>query len=201
VIIVISGPGGVGKGTVVKRLIERDGSLWLSRSWTTRERRPNEPATAYTFASRAEFEDRLAAGGFLEHNEFLGNLYGTPVPDTSDAAGSGTGARAAGSGPADVVGPGSRDVVLEIDVNGARQVLQRDPSALVLFVVAPSPDEQEARLRKRGDPDDKVAQRLAVTREEVAAAEALGATFIVNDDLERTVDEILDLIRRARAER
>jgi guanylate kinase len=180
VVIVISGPGGVGKGTVVKRLVERDPSLWLSRSWTTRARRPGEPTSAYTFVPRAEFEANAAAGGFLEHAEFLGHRYGTPYPD-------------------DQLARAGRDLVLEIDVQGAAQVVEREPAALLLFVTAPSLDEQEARLRKRGDPDDKVAQRLAVTRAEIAAAERLGARFVVNDDVDRTVDELLAIIGEARS--
>jgi guanylate kinase len=180
VVIVVSGPGGVGKGTVVKHLVERDPTLWLSRSWTTRERRPGEPEHAYRWATREEFTERIAAGGFLEHAEFLGHLYGTPFP-------------------AD--GSGSRDVVLEIDVQGAAQVLDQEPDALLLFITAPSADEQEARLRKRGDPDDKVAQRLAVTREEIAHAERLGARFVVNDQLDRTVAELAALIDERRRTR
>lgn len=175
-IIVISGPGGVGKGTVVARLVERDPNLWLNRSWTTREPRPGEAPDAYTFVDRAAFEAHSAAGGFLEHAEFIGNLYGSPFPDQI----------------------GDADVVLEIDVQGAEQVVDREPDALLIFVVAPSADVQEARLRGRGDAEEKVLQRVEHAANEVAAGERLGATFVVNDDLESTVDEILAIIAASR---
>jgi guanylate kinase len=177
VIIVVSGPGGVGKGTVVERLIEHDSRLWLSRSWTTRPRRPGETADAYTFVDRDAFEARIAGGGFLEHAEFLGELYGTPTPD--DLA-------------------DDKDLVLEIDVQGAAQVKDREPAALLVVLVAPSRDAQAERLRGRGDPEDAVQRRLARGDEEVEQARRLGAVEIVNDDLDRAVDELARVIERAR---
>jgi guanylate kinase len=175
-VIVISGPGGVGKGTLVSRLVARDERLWLSRSWTTRSPRPGEAPDAYTFVTREQFEDRIAAGGFLEWAPFLDYLQGTPIPEA----------------------PAGRDVVLEIDVQGARQVVERHPDALLLFIDAPSRDEQRRRLELRGDPPEKVAQRLAIAEAEASAASQLGMRTIVNDDLERATAEVAEAIEAAR---
>lgn len=176
-LIVISGAGGVGKGTLVAELAGRDANLWLSRSWTTRAQRPGESPTAYRFVSRDEFMQHVDAGGFLEWAEFLGNLYGTPWPDA----------------------PGAKDVVLEIDVQGAAQVVARDPQALLLFLVPPDAAELRRRLVGRGDPPDKVEARLAVAEEERREAQRLGATFVVNDQLDRAIEEVQALIRAHRA--
>jgi len=178
VIVVVCGPGGVGKGTVVARLVAEDPKLWLSRSWTTRAQRPGERDDAYTYVDRATFEARVADDGFLEHAEFLGNLYGTPWPDT-DA---------------------DHDVVLEIDVQGAAQVLDRAPSDQVLFILLepPSPEVQAERLRGRGDPPDQAERRIAVAQGELEEGRRLGAVRIVNDDLDRTVAEVQRLIAEAR---
>lgn len=175
-IVVVSGPGGVGKGTVVRQLIERDPRLWLSRSWTTRAPRPGEAPDAYQFVTREQFEARVAAGGFLEHAEFLGDLYGTPVPDVGD----------------------DRDWLLEIDVQGAAQVLERDRSALFVLLTAPSDDAQRQRLVARGDTPEQVQRRTAKAAEEVAAARSLGAVEVVNDVVDDTVAQLAALVAQAR---
>lgn len=175
-LIVVCGPGGVGKGTVVKRVVGEDPRLWLSRSWTTRQRRPGEPPEAYVFVTRDKFLEKADSDGFLEWAEFQGNLYGTPVPDA----------------------PTGTDVLLEIEVQGASQVLDRFPEAVLVLIDAPSVDEQEARLRGRGDSEEQVLSRLAAGREERAIAADLGARLVVNDDLDEAVSEVRSIIQRAR---
>ncbi len=177
--VVISGPGGVGKGTVASALIEHDPRLWLSRSWTTRDRRPGEDEEAYVFVSRTEFEQRIENGGFFEYAEFLGNLYGTPLPEPPDGS----------------------DVLLEIEVQGAQQVLDATPDALLILLEAPSREQQQARLRGRGDPENKVQERLENAAKEVAIAQELNAHRVVNETVAETVDELASLINKARSTR
>ncbi len=183
-IFVVSGPGGVGKGTIVNALVERDPNLWLSRSWTTRDRRVGESEDAYVFTDRAAFEAEIRAGGFLEWTEFLGNYYGTPCPVVLNE-------------------PNAPDIVLEIELDGARQVVDKYPGAILIFVVPPSRREQERRLRGRGDPGHKVEQRLIKAKREEAIGRKVADYLVVNDNLERTVDEMISIIRteRGRSER
>lgn len=176
--IVISGPGGVGKSTIADRLVSRDHRLWLSRSWTTRERREGESATAYEFVDRDTFQRRIDAGGFLEWTEFLGNLYGTPTPEPAE---------------------GTDVVVLEIEVDGAQQVKRQWPDAILVFVLPPTRTEQERRLRERGDHEAKVVERLRKAESEEPVGLKLADHVLVNDDLDETVSDLLRIIDRARA--
>jgi guanylate kinase len=179
-IIVVSGPGGVGKGTIVDALVARDPRLWLSRSWTTRAQRPGEDDDAYAFVTAEEFERCISAGGFLEWTEFLGNYYGTPRPDRLDD-------------------PDAPDIVLEIELDGAQQVKQQYPEAILIFVLPPSRAEQERRLRGRGDPEDKVHARLRKAEKEELIGLEIADHLVVNDRLDRTVDELMSIIDRERA--
>ncbi len=173
-IFVVSGPGGVGKGTIVARLRERMPELWVSRSWTTRARRPGEAATAYTFVDRDAFMAHAEEGGFLEWAELASNheLYGTPWPQP----------------------PPGADVLLEIDLQGAAQVRARHPDAVVILVVAPSPEAQAARMRSRGDGEDDVAARVALGLDEERIGRKLADHVVVNDELERAVDEVAGIL-------
>jgi guanylate kinase len=152
--------------------LERDDKLWLSRSWTTRPRRPTESPTAYTFVDRAAFEERVANRGFLEWAEFLDHLYGTPTPDP----------------------PAGQDVVLEIDLQGAEQIRQRYPEAVVILVEPPSRAAQEERLRKRGDPEEQIVKRLALADHEEQRGRQIADHVVVNDDLSRATDEVAGIL-------
>ena len=180
-IIVVSGPGGVGKGTIVDALVARDPALWLSRSWTTRSQRPGERSDAYVYTTTEAFERHEREGGFLEWTEFLGNYYGTPCPPQLGE-------------------PDAPDIVLEIELDGAQQVKRKIPHAILIFVLPPSRDEQERRLRGRGDPNDKVLARLRKAEHEEPVGIAEADHVVVNDDLDRTVDEMLAIIEQHRKE-
>ncbi len=171
------GPGGAGKGTLAAELVAQDPSLWLSRSWTTREPRPGErERNAYVFVDRPTFEKAIDAGGFFEWAEFLGNLMGTPIPDQP---------------------PGS-DVLLEIDVQGAEQIVAKRPDATVILLLPPSLEVQAARLAARGDDQAHIERRVEKGIEEVEKGRPLAHFTVVNDDLGQTVEELRAIVARTR---
>jgi guanylate kinase len=153
-------------------LVADDPRLWLSRSWTTRARRPGEPEDAYHFVDRATFEERVAAGGFFEWAEFLGNLYGTPLPEP----------------------PEGSDVLLEIDLQGANQVHQRRQDARLILLKPPSDEVQAERLRGRGDDEEHVAKRLLAGAEEIRVGRRIAHHEVVNDDLVRATREVAGIV-------
>jgi guanylate kinase len=146
--------------------------LWLSRSWTTRAQRPGESGDAYEFVDRVTFEKRVADGGFLEWAEFLGQLYGTPHPEP----------------------PPGRDVLLEIDLQGAAQVRERDPDAVIVLLLPPSPEIQAERLRRRGDDEAEVARRLERGAREELVGRALTPFVVVNNDVDQAVAEVAGIL-------
>ena len=181
-LIVISGPSGVGKDTLIKRLLELDRTLRYSVSCTTRAPRPGEQdGVDYSFVSRERFQHLIDEGAFLEHATYNGNQYGTlaeRVMRERDAA---------------------HDVVLKIEVNGAEQVRAKMPDAVFIFIAPPSVDELVKRQIKRNTETsgDMEARRQIATREMEYAARY--DHVVINDELERAVAEILGIIRDARS--
>lgn len=170
------GPGGVGKGTVAEQLVATDPLLRLSRSWTTRARRPGEADDAYVFVDRPTFQAAIDAERFFEWAEFLGNLYGTPVAEPGDG----------------------RDVLLEIDLQGARSVRSLRPDATLILLKAPSPDVQEARLRARGDNEAHIAERLRTGADEEKEGLVLADQVVVNHDIAQATAEVAGIVDRYR---
>jgi guanylate kinase len=173
---VVTGPSGVGKGTLIKRLRERVPEFDLSVSATTRPPRPGEvDGRDYHFLTTEEFERRLARGEFLEHALYAGNMYGTPRSEVERARDAG------------------RAIVLEIEVQGARQVGEALPEATQVFIAPPSEDALRERLEGRStDSPEEIERRLTRAREELAAGSEW-TRVIVNDDLDRAADELVEL--------
>jgi guanylate kinase len=172
-IIVLTGPSGVGKGTLVKLLLARHPELYLSISATTRNPRPGEiDGKHYYFVTKEEFEQTIETGQLLEWAEYAGNYYGTPRDRVQEQIDLG------------------RSVLLEIEVVGARQIKQAFPQTLCIFILPPSVSELERRLRGRGkDSEDAIARRLKRAQEELAASTEFDRQ-IVNDNLESALAEI-----------
>jgi guanylate kinase len=179
-VFVITGPSGVGKGTLIRGLLERVPELELSVSATTRAPRPGEEdGVDYHFLTSERFESRVNAGDFVEHANYSGNRYGTLRSELERRL-------AAGAG-----------VVLEIEVQGARQVRASMPDAVAVFIAPPSLDALRARLVGRGtDSPEQVDERLRTAERELEAQPEFGHV-IVNDRLEQATDELVEIVRAA----
>lgn len=170
---IICGPSGVGKGTVVSRLLEADPTLYFSVSATTRAPRAGEAdGVHYHFLTRERFQEWIDAGDFLEHAQFVGNFYGTPRRYVDEAMDQG------------------RDVLLDIEIQGAEQIHRKRPEAVRIYIAPPSWEELERRLTGRGTEDgEKIRSRLARGREEFAAAKDFDY-LVINDTVDHAVAEI-----------
>src|SRR6266478_8878249 len=181
-VIIVSGPSGSGKATLVQRLLQMPGTM-ASRSCTTRPRRTTESSgKCYDFVTESEFEAMVSRGEFLEHARVFGkHSYGTPKKwlDASREKG--------------------LDLVLEIDVQGAAQVKEKLPESVAIFILPPSRAELERRLRSRGqDSDEEIARRLARARAEIEAFGKYYDFCVVNDDVERAGREVEAIVTALR---
>jgi guanylate kinase len=181
-LFIVSAPSGTGKTTVVERLVKVTGRLHLSRSYTSRAPRGDEhDGVDYNFVSRAHFEGMIANGEFLEWADVFGNLYGTAAADTRRCLESG------------------EDVVLVIDVQGARKVRATGLPHVAIFVLPPSYQVLEKRLRGRSkDAEDVIGHRLRVAREEVSAFKEYDYV-VINDEFDACVDRVKGIVLAERS--
>lgn len=181
-LIVITGASGVGKGTLREKWLKGQ-NVFYSTSWTTRKPREGEQnGREYKFVTPEEFAKEVAENGFLEHAQFVGNHYGTPIKPIEAALASG------------------QDVILEIEVEGAMQVKQRmGEQAILVFIMPPSLTELERRLKGRAtETPESIQKRLNRAREEIRAAHEF-RYVVVNDDLERAAGQLLAVQQAERA--
>lgn len=181
ILIVVSGFSGAGKGTLMKLLLQTYDNYALSVSMTTRSpREGEEEGVAYFFTNKEGFEQRIAEDGFIEYANYCGNYYGTPRAYVEEQLEAG------------------KDVILEIEIQGALKVKEKFPESLLLFVTPPNAAELERRLTGRGtETPEVIKRRLARAYEESEGIEAYDY-IVVNDDLERCVEEIHQLVTAAR---
>ena len=183
-VFVITGPSGVGKGTLIRGLLAQVPGLELSVSATTRRPRPGEEnGVDYHFLNAEEFDSRVAAGDFVEHAEYSGNRYGTLRSELERRLGKGAG------------------VVLEIEVQGARQVRAAMPDSVAVFIAPPSRDALEARLIGRGTDSPQEVQARLRTAEGELEAQPEFAHVVVNDRLEDATEQLIGVVRRAMTQR
>lgn len=182
-LIIFTGPSGVGKGTIVKKLFQELEDIKFSVSATTREKRPGEEeGVNYFYKTNEEFDQMIENDELLEWAEFVGNRYGTPKPFVEETLASGN------------------DVFLEIEVQGALQVMQKFPEAISIFLVPPKFEDLEERLRQRGTESEEVLQkRLKKAKEEMKCMDDFNYV-VVNDDVDQAVESIKALILQARVD-
>jgi len=176
-LIIITGPSGVGKGTVVKNILSKDKNIWLSISATTRKpRKGEEDGRDYYFLNLKKFEEMINKEMFLEWAEFAGNYYGTPINIIKDKIKNGY------------------KVILEIEVEGACQVREKFPNTISIFLLPPSKKELENRIRNRGTDDEKsILKRLERADFEINSSKDFDYV-LKNNEIDRTADEILKII-------
>ena len=172
-LFIISGPSAVGKGTIVKRILKSDGKVHLSVSATTRNpREGEEEGVSYYFMSDEKFVKAVGEGGFLEHASVHGHYYGTPKAPVMSQLKAG------------------RDVILEIDVQGAMQVKESYPDGVFIFILPPSVDALRSRIMHRGtESEEDIQVRLGAAQREMEYLEHYDY-YVVNDDLEKAVDSV-----------
>ncbi len=178
-LFVVSGPSGVGKGTICKRILESDPRTRFSVSMTTREPREGEvEGVDYFFVDRDEFEDLLVRGGLLEYNVYNETFYGTPKAPVVQWIEEGC------------------NVILEIDYHGAFQVREAYPDAVLVFIMPPSIEELEARITGRGsESEESKKYRLAEALREISQAEQYDYT-VVNEDLDAAIERVREIMNK-----
>tara|TARA_Y100001968_G_C19306650_1_gene691982 strand:+ start:193 stop:747 length:555 start_codon:yes stop_codon:yes gene_type:complete len=176
-LIVITGPSGVGKGSLVEKLLQRNKHLWLSISATTRKPRDGEKdGLHYFFLEKEQFEKSIKNGGFLEWAEFAGNFYGTPKNQVQ------------------IQLDKNKIVLLEIELEGARQVRKTFPDGFQIFLAPPSFKELEKRIRGRGTDDEEAIQRRLLRAHKELKAKDEFDEVVINDDLKKAVIAIENLL-------
>ncbi len=177
-LIIITGPSGVGKGTVIKELLVKDRDIWLSVSATTRSPRMGErDGQNYYFISEDKFKDMVDKKEFLEWAQFAGNYYGTPLNKVNEKINEGF------------------DVLLEIEVEGAKQIKEKFPESLSIFLLPPSKEELEKRIRNRGtEKEEAINRRLIRSNYEIASSNIFDFV-LTNHNVDETVKEIFKIIK------